>query len=55
MPPRDFYSGLTQGDALRKFADHHYETGTRHISRDEYELLIEIARLLDQDKLRRSA
>lgn len=40
MPTRRDYEGLTLPDALERFAEHHYEGRTRHISGDEYDLLL---------------
>lgn len=46
MPQEDFYSGLSLSEQLRRFAEHHYEEATRHISRYEYEMLLRAAELL---------
>jgi|GEM_PF-2751348 len=47
MPNRAFYDGLSLAGAIRRLADHHYEPDNRHISRDEYELLLRAAAALD--------
>lgn len=46
VPPEDFYAGLSLSEQLRRFAEHHYEQATRHISRYEYEMLLHAAELL---------
>ena len=40
MPTSDCYKGKLS-DRVRLFAEHHYERNTRHISRDEYTMLLE--------------
>ena len=40
MPTSDCYKGKLS-DRVRLFAEHHYERDTRHISRDEYTMLLE--------------
>lgn len=45
MPGEGFYSGLTLGEQVRKFLDHHYDPKTRHISAYE-------AQMLDQARAR---
>ncbi len=47
MPGKDFYAELTLADAVRKLAEHHYEYENRHISRDEYDLLLVAADRID--------
>jgi hypothetical protein len=39
MPGEGFYSGLTLGEQVRKFLDHHYDPRTRHISAYEAQML----------------
>lgn len=39
MPGEDFYSGLSLTDQLLKFAEHHYDPDTRHISTAEAQML----------------
>lgn len=39
MPGEVFYSGLTLGEQVRKFLDHHYDPRTRHISAYEAQML----------------
>lgn len=39
MPGEGFYSGLTLGEQVRKFLDHHYDPRTRHISAYEAKML----------------
>lgn len=51
MPTEEFYTGLSLKEKLRRFADHHYEQETRHISRYEYEMLLEAARLLPDEEV----
>jgi len=41
MPKSSYYAGLPLADAIERLAEHHYETDTRHISKDEYDLLQE--------------
>jgi heme exporter protein D len=43
MPDESFYAGLGLAEALRKFADHHYDPGVRHISLYEYQVLEQAA------------
>jgi hypothetical protein len=45
MPGEAFYKGLTLGEQVRKFLDHHYDPKTRHISGYE-------AQMLDQARAR---
>ncbi|MGH9043060.1 MAG: hypothetical protein ACRDZ3_22840 [Acidimicrobiia bacterium] len=47
MPKGDYYHGLRLAAALRKLAEHHYAIKNRHISEDEYRLLIRAAEELD--------
>ncbi len=49
MPNRDAYVGLTLADAVRQVAERHHEPRTRHISADEYQLLVEAAAVLERD------
>jgi hypothetical protein len=46
MPTRDRYSGPIF-ERLRALAQHHHKKGTRHISKYEYEILLEAADLLE--------
>ncbi len=39
MPSRAQYEQLTLADAVRWLAELHFDTRTRHLSMDEYELL----------------
>ena len=48
MPRRDYYGGLTLGEAIRRLADHHGEPRTRHLSEDEVELLERAAAVIDE-------
>lgn len=48
MPTIESYSGLTLVEAVRQFADHHYESRTRHITQDEYKLLYDAADWMEQ-------
>ena len=48
MPTIESYSGLTLVEAMRQFADHHYESRTRHITQDEYKLLYDAADWMEQ-------
>ena len=43
MPQQEHYHNLSLPAAVRKFADHHHQQETRHISGDEYRILIEAA------------
>lgn len=49
MPKRNDYETLTLADAVRTFAEHHAAVKNRHISRDEYELLIRAAEALERE------
>ena len=42
------YEELSLADALRALADHHYNPRTRHISRDEYDLLQRAASAVEE-------
>jgi hypothetical protein len=46
MPIRDDYEHLTISSALAKFAEHHFAHKRRHISRDEYTMLLSISEIL---------
>lgn len=48
MPRRAEYEGLTLAEAIRKVADHHFASRTRHLSQDEYELLVRAADVLER-------
>ena len=50
MPKGDFYDGLALAEAIRKFAEHHFEAKHRHISEHEYRLLVGAARTLEADR-----
>ena len=47
MPKAEEYEGLTLAEKVRHFAEHHKEHRTRHISKDEYEILIDAATALE--------
>jgi hypothetical protein len=47
MPRGDHYAGLSLPDAVRALADHHHDPQHRHISRDEYDLLMRAAAAVD--------
>lgn len=49
MPNRDAYAGLTLADAIRLMAERHHEQHTRHISTDEFQLLVRAAAVLERD------
>lgn len=49
MPNRAIYANLTLAEAIRELADRHHEPRTRHISADEYQLLVRAAEVLDRD------
>ncbi|MGH8543858.1 MAG: hypothetical protein ACREX3_09570 [Gammaproteobacteria bacterium] len=49
MPNRAVYADLTLAEALRQLAERHHEQRTRHISSDEYQLLLRAAEILDRD------
>ena len=44
MPNRDAYSGLTLPEAVRLVAERHHEQRARHISADEYQMLLRALR-----------
>jgi hypothetical protein len=48
VPNRDFYEGLPLTETVKKLAEHHYEPENRHISKYEYEILVQAADLLGQ-------
>jgi hypothetical protein len=43
----DVHAGLHLAAAVRKLAEHHFAVKNRHISEDEYQLLIRAAEVLD--------
>jgi hypothetical protein len=47
MPRRAEYEGLTLAEAVRKIAEHHFASRTRHLSQDEHELLIRAADVIE--------
>jgi hypothetical protein len=50
MPRSDWYAGLPLAVALERLAEHHYDPDTRHISRDEYDLLLRaVAALMNRN------
>ncbi len=49
MPGRDDYEGMSLGQAVRWLAERHHEHATRHISADEYQLLLRAADVLERD------
>jgi hypothetical protein len=46
MPGGDYYTGISLAEALERFAEYHYAPDTRHISRDEYDMLKRAAAIL---------
>ncbi len=48
MPSDDYYAGLPLPKALRRLARHHHQRATRHISKVEFDLLIEAAKTLER-------
>lgn len=48
MPGEAFYEGLTLGEQVRKFLDHHYDPKTRHISGYEAQMLDQAIARIDQ-------
>ncbi len=50
MPQREFYAGLSLREQLRRFAEHHYDEENRHISADEYEMLLQVIDALPDDE-----
>lgn len=55
MPKGDYYYGLPLAAAISKFADHHFEPKNRHISEDEYRLLLRAVNALEADRELRDA
>jgi hypothetical protein len=55
MPKGDYYYGLPLREAILKLAEHHFEPKNRHISEDEYRLLIRAANALEADRDLRDA
>jgi hypothetical protein len=48
VPKREDYEGMTLGEKVRHLAEHHKEHRTRHLSRDEYDILMDAATALDR-------
>lgn len=48
MPRRADYEDQPLGHALRQLAEHHYAQRTRHLSHDEYLLLMRAADVIDR-------
>jgi len=51
MPGREYYEGLNLADQLRRMAEHHFDTRTRHLARFEYELLLKAADRLERSRM----
>ena len=47
MPSRDHYRGMSVADALRALAEFHGDPRSRHLARDEIELLLRAAALIE--------
>ena len=54
MPTEDYYSGLALSEVVRKLADHHYASHTRHLSLYEYQTLQTLADRIDLPLRRQS-
>lgn len=48
MPSRAEYETLSLAEAVRRLAEGHYEPRTRHLSTDEYQLLLRAADVIQQ-------
>jgi NAD-dependent DNA ligase len=48
MPQRADYENRTLAEAIRQLAEHHHTKQNRHISRDEYDLLIQAADVIER-------
>jgi hypothetical protein len=55
MPKGEFYYGLPLAEAISKLAEHHFEVKNRHISEDEYRLLVRASEALKADREFREA
>lgn len=55
MPNRAIYADLSLAEAIRQLAERHHEPRTRHLSVDEYQLLLRAAEVLDRDHASLSA
>lgn len=55
VPNRASYVDLTLAEAVRQLAERHYEQRTRHISADEYQMLLRAAEVLDRGHAQLSA
>jgi hypothetical protein len=48
MPRKTEYQDLSLGAAIRHLAEHHYEQRIRHLSHDEYRLLLRAAEAIER-------
>jgi hypothetical protein len=48
MPKSEEYEGMTLAEKVRHLAEHHQRHRTRHLSRDEYDILMDVATALDR-------
>jgi hypothetical protein len=55
VPSRVEYTTLSLSKAVRHLAELHYEARTRHLSHDEYELLLRAADVLESIDPNRAA
>jgi hypothetical protein len=49
MPSKNDYQDLTLAQAVRQLAEHHYDHRTRHLSSDEYQLLLRAADAINRE------
>lgn len=49
MPREDFYDGLTLAEKVAAIAEYHHQPEQRHISEDEYAILMDAAKRLERD------
>jgi hypothetical protein len=48
MPKREDCEGMTLAEKVRHLAEHHQQHRTSHLSRDEYDMLMDVATALDR-------
>ena len=53
MPTIEHYRGIPLVEALRQFAEHHSESRTRHITRDERKMLHDAADWMERKGCKR--
>lgn len=51
MPGEDFYDGLKLSEKVAALAEYHHQPSQRHISEDEYAILMQAADRIERDAL----